>query len=270
MDGPGPIARRIRNRRRHREYMRHLRSLPADAVAGPPDFVGVGAQRAGTSWWYELIAAHPQVFRSDPRKELHYFDRFWEREFSDADVTRYHRFFTRPPGRLAGEWTPRYMSEFWISPLLKRAAPDAKILVLLRDPVERFVSGVRLMRAQERHPAILAEDAFRRGLYFQQLSDLLVHFARDQVLVLQFESCRDDTITNLRRTYEFLEIADTNFVPSDVEKSVVVRGERQVVLPGRMRTLLIERYRDDVERLAAAFPEIDLSLWPSFSGPAKG
>src|SRR5213595_3311651 len=46
---------------------------------GPPDFVGVGAQRCGTSWWYRgTIRSHPQVVRiAKPGKELHYFDRFW-------------------------------------------------------------------------------------------------------------------------------------------------------------------------------------------------
>ncbi|MBA3795881.1 MAG: hypothetical protein H0X20_01485, partial [Chloroflexi bacterium] len=50
---------------------------PPGFVIGPPDFVGVGAQKAGTTWWFRLIEAHPGVYQSpDQRPELHFFDRF--------------------------------------------------------------------------------------------------------------------------------------------------------------------------------------------------
>ena len=70
--------------------------------AGPPDFVGVGAQKCGTSWWYSLIAAHPGVH--DPQgfdKEARFFC-----EPGPHDLDAYRRLFARPPGLLAGEWQP--------------------------------------------------------------------------------------------------------------------------------------------------------------------
>jgi len=48
---------------------------PPGFVTGPPDFVGVGAQKAGTTWWFRLIEAHPGVYHDpDQRPELHFFD----------------------------------------------------------------------------------------------------------------------------------------------------------------------------------------------------
>src|ERR1700722_14580356 len=48
---------------------------PPGWTTGPPDFVGVGFQRCGTTRWYNLVAAHPQIARPVAMKELHFFDR---------------------------------------------------------------------------------------------------------------------------------------------------------------------------------------------------
>ena len=109
---------------------------------GPPDFVGVGAQRAGTTRWFELMAAHPEVARPTSKKELHFFDRFYGGGCGAEELARYREFFPREGDSKAGEWTPVYMSAPWIPPLLAAAAPDTRVLVLLRDPLERFLSGI--------------------------------------------------------------------------------------------------------------------------------
>ena len=67
-------------------------SAPAGWVAGPPDYVGVGTARSGTTWWDRLINAHPRVSRQrGTPKEVHFFDRFWEGELSGADIEHYYR-----------------------------------------------------------------------------------------------------------------------------------------------------------------------------------
>ena len=82
--------------------------MPAGlAHRAPPDFVGIGAYRSGTTWLYEMIVAHPDVAIPPGRpKELDFFEPFWEVGFTPAEVSRYHRYFPRPPGKLVGEWTP--------------------------------------------------------------------------------------------------------------------------------------------------------------------
>ena len=120
---------------------------------GPPDFVGIGAQRSGTSWWYRGIEAHPNVVRiKGQRKELHYFNRFWDGDVPPDFADRYASLFPRPEGKLSGEWTPRYMHDYWSLPLLREAAPDARILVILRDPVERALSPYSFIRGEPDHP----------------------------------------------------------------------------------------------------------------------
>ncbi len=142
-------------------------------VVGPPDFVGVGVQKAGTSWWFNVITAHPGAYHHrDFHKERHFFShRYLSASLSAGDVAEYHRWFPRPTTRITGEWTPDYLHQHWTPSMLRVAAPQAKLLVLLRDPVERFRSGLDHHRQRgERLTPAIAGEAFSRGLYGQQLA----------------------------------------------------------------------------------------------------
>ena len=152
-------------------------ALGEGEVVGPPDFVGIGAQKSGTTWWYELISAHPDVAsRADIFKERHFFGRFATRTFGEADVDAYHSWFPRPEGRLMGEWTPDYLHQSWVPPLLAKAAPDTRLLLLVRDPVERFRSGLTHHRRHAgRITADVHADAVVRGLYGRWLERWLEH-----------------------------------------------------------------------------------------------
>ena len=241
-------------------------AAPEGWAAGPPDYVGVGTARSGTTWWDSLVSAHPRVSRpAETPKEIHFFDGLWRGQLSEADVRRYHAFFARPEGHLSGEWTPGYMLDVWTPRLLYQAAPAARLLVLLRDPVERFRSGRTL--AENRFTVgstarAAANAAFNRGIYADQLQRLFNVFPREQVLVLQYERCVADTAAQLRRTYEFMglepEIPDGLDIGGRVNES---RGPK-VRLSEWQADQLVRRYAPENERLAAMMPhEIDLSLW---------
>ena len=81
--------------------------LPAGWQTGPPDFVGIGAQRSGTSWWFSLLCAHPDVchLRVEP-KERAFFGRYYGERFTSRAVDAYRWEFPRRPGSKVGEWTP--------------------------------------------------------------------------------------------------------------------------------------------------------------------
>lgn len=111
-------------------------------VVAPPDFVGVGAMKSGTTWLQAQLLEHPEVFDIG-QKELHFFDWFFETDFAEEQASAYVDRFARPSGMLAGEFTPRYMVDVWAPPLLAQVAPNARILVLLRDPVTRIDSHMR-------------------------------------------------------------------------------------------------------------------------------
>ena len=204
------------------------------------------------------------------RKELHYFDRFHSEAFTAADAAAYGEYFPRPQGLLTGEWSPSYLPSPRVPAMLAAAAPDARLLVLLRDPVERYISAL-----QRHHRVALAGgqplnamaplDAFTRGLYHTQLRRLLKPFPRAQVLILQYERCTSDPRSELRRTYEFLGVTDTGFVPPlDAHPN---RQPDKPELHPDARGALIEAYAEDVALLIADYPELDVGLWPNFAEP---
>ncbi len=259
------LRRRVGRARWPRGVAATVPTIPSGWTVAPPDFVGVGAQKAGTTWWYSLLQAHPRVGDAPGRrKELHYFDRFWDEPFTDADARAYHDFFPRPAGGVAGEWTPRYMVDFWTPPLLRRAAPDAKFLAILRDPFERFCSGVTHdLQRRAPHHAIVTELGVAKSTYHDQLTRLVREVGRDRLLVLQYERCRKDPRAELRRTLEFLELDDFDPPATVLEQSTnVTRGERYTPQP-MVREAFVAAIADDLRRLLADFPDIDASLWPS-------
>ena len=77
----------------------------------------------------------------------------------------YERYFPRPQGAIAGEWTPRYMNVPGVVEAMKTLAPDTKLVVLLRDPVERFRSGRTLaeLSAADGHAVVAGETKSRRS-----------------------------------------------------------------------------------------------------------
>lgn len=253
------VVRRVRAHYR----LRRPPECPAGQHTAPPDFVGVGAQRCGTTWWYDLVAAHPGVHPGSD-KELHYFHRFWERPFTAADAETYARYFPRPGSLLAGEWSPGYLAHFWAPPCLRRAAPDARVLAILRDPVERYASGVGLQSETRRSGAASASAAFRLGQYGQQLDHLLRSFPAEQVLILQFEACVKDPQSAIARTYEFLGL-DATFVPPDLVSPRNAGRGTKPALDADHREWLVQCYTSEVARTAELVPTFDLALWPNFT-----
>ena len=242
-------------------------ACPPGWSVGPPDFVGVGAQKAGTTWWFHLIASHPDVHH-DPkqRPELHYWDHFSDRWPTDEDIDTYHRLFPRPPGKKTGEKTPAYMVDYWVPPMIKLAAPDTRVIVLLRDPIERYRSatamGGRKGWIRDRYTE---SSVFHQGLYGDQLTRLYNVFARDQVLVLQYERCKRHAQTELNRTYEFLGLSPHSPSVDEVQRERNATRDPKAELDPRRREALVAAYAPDVRLTLNLVPDLDLALWQNFT-----
>jgi hypothetical protein len=239
-------------------------------VTGPPAFVGVGAQRCGTTWWHRQITRHPGVsFRQGlHHKEVHFFDSLAGAPTLGPEVAeRYARYFARPAdGAVTGEWTPRYMYDGWPLAQIAQVAPEVRILLLLRDPVDRYASGygreTRLARerGEEGISPAMVEEQRVRGFYAGQVERVLQAFPRERVLILQYERCRTEYERELVRTYEFLGL-DPAFRPEGWRNAPGEPRERDT--PAAERERLAQDYAPDVARLAQIAPEVDPSLWPS-------
>ena len=163
-----------------------------------PDFVGIGVQKAGTSSVADFLVASGATF---PRgtKELHWMGK--RRAASFRRSTYKLNFST---GAVRGEFTPNYIE--WPNALLDlyAACPQTKLLVFLRNPVDRFISAVNHARGIGKIPASQSGDeildlawaaqgvgwvsrAIRRGTYVADLRSVFRLFKRSQVFVGFFE-----------------------------------------------------------------------------------
>jgi Sulfotransferase family len=237
---------------------------PPGWTTGTPEFVGIGADRSGTTWWHALVCSHPRVsVVPGAEKELHFFDPFWDGSFGDEDAERYRQYFPRAEGSIAGEWTPRYMYDVWTPALLARAAPHAKLLVSLRDPLARYRSHLRTRIAVLPQDAFLGAEAaiaLSRSLYAYPLLRVLCHFPRERLLVLQHERCVADTAGELRRTFEFLGLDDVDWVPEEAERPLNT-GPAQIEVPAGLEQDVAATFAEDLRRLRDIAPEIEPGLW---------
>ncbi len=197
------------------------------------DFIGVGAQKSGTSWAYTCLYDHPQVCA--PIKEIHFFSRprwsegraWYERHFSACE-----------DGKKAGEFSTSYLYSKEAPQRIHELYPDAKIIAILRNPIDRAYSQYRnAIKSGE-----ISEDTqfevyaqgevsvLEQGLYAEQIARYDKYFKKEQLLVLIYEDIKKDPVLFMKRIYEFLGI-DASFVSSMVFDEInVARTPKHVVI----------------------------------------
>jgi hypothetical protein len=183
-----------------------------------PDFVILGAQRAGTTSLYNYLSRHPSVLPA-ARKEVHYFDVNYSRgeEWYRAMFPRQRAMLARAgrPRLLTGEASPYYLFHPLAPERAARLVPQARLIVLLRDPVERAWSHYRhevtagreslsftaALDAEEQRlsgaAAAIRDDIggelaanhryfsyVARGRYAEQIRTWLTHFPRESFVFL--------------------------------------------------------------------------------------
>lgn len=243
--------------------------VPAGWRIGPPDFIGIGVQKSGTTWWWSLLASHPDMVGRI--KETHHLARLGWRPMGEADVRSYHRYFPRREGAVTGEWTPRYMALPGLPDVIAACAPEARLITILRDPVERYRSGVGQWQKRKKRigePLELArgtKDAYSRSFYGFQLRRYVEALGSERLLVLQFERCKADAAGEFARTLEFIGLSPWDPPAELFGKPVNVTRTGKAELSDEERRRLVAAYEDDVRLLASLVPDLDLRLWPNFA-----
>jgi hypothetical protein len=196
------------------------------AIEGPlPDFVVLGTQRGGTSFFYRLLTKHPLV-RGAAAKELHFFDN----KFSEG-VGWYRRCFSegkRIDGQrtITGEASPKYLFDPQVPERMVRIVPDARLIALLRNPVDRAYSHYQLEVGRGREARSFEEATqeemtsakgegntvdvphayLRRGLYAEQLERFSFFANRERLLVVKSENLFTRRLEVLERVLTFLKL----------------------------------------------------------------
>ncbi len=188
-----------------------------------PTFIGIGAQKCASSWVYDILSDHPEVVVSE-KKELDFFSYQYERGYEWYEA----QFEDKPGARAVGEISPSYFNEASVPERIKLYAPEAKILLSLRSPVERALSQHRhLVRiGYVTGPDFSFEHALHcnpsyveQGQYARHLSRWLEHFPREQIMILLMEDILQSPQNVARSVYQFLGINPEHLSGSLSEKS---------------------------------------------------
>jgi hypothetical protein len=265
------------------------------------NFLIVGTQKGGTTALAKFLSTHPQICIA-PVKEVHFFD-YDQNYLGDGDPwlgvpkelsrltphtlhstpqDRYHSFFPNYDRQLAvGEATPIYMYFPWIAERLKAYNPSMKLIILLRNPIDRAYSHHQMERARgwEWLPFSLAIriEALRlylskrdssersslrthsycdRGFYSRQIRNLQHHFPKEQMLILLNEDLQNNHSQTLQRVYQFLG------VDSKVDTPVperVLSGEYQPMSQWD-RNHLVQKYNCEIDEIAS-LTGINIDKW---------
>jgi sulfotransferase family protein len=190
-----------------------VRSGAGDDVL--PNLIIIGAAKCGTTALYHYLGRHPEIWMSQ-EKELNYFSLNWHR-----GLGWYEGFFPRPAA-VRGEASPRYTEYPLISGVPQRMAGvvgHAKLIYLVRDPVDRFVSHYTFDRAFGRWKRPFAETVERiesihfgvKGRYWLQLEQYLEYFPAEQILVVDHNSLLVRREQTLHTIFRFLGV-DESFI----------------------------------------------------------
>jgi len=200
-----------------------------------PDFLIIGAEKCGTTSLYGALTAHPDVHKAR-RKEPHFFDYHYARgetwyrawfPFVWVRALRRRRFVT-------GEACPDYIFHPHAARRARQMLPRAKLIAILRDPVERAFSHYQQQVRKGRDPLSFEEAIARepervdvdlarmqrdetlavesvtrfsylaRGRYAEQLERWLAHYPRESLLVLRSEDLLAEPAATVKRALEFL------------------------------------------------------------------
>lgn len=242
-------------------------------------FFVVGAQRSGTTHLYHLLASHPEIEMAAPvRPEPKFFvlDALYAKGLS-----HYDGFFRAKPGaRVRGEKTVSYMESDKAAERIASAFPDAIIVFLLRNPVDRAVShywfsvdnGLETLpmeeafrREEERETRGGWEDTLsmspfaylRRGRYLQDVPRWERRFGRERLVFLTYErlSAGPEPVRELCRRLG----VDDGPVPSSASAHRPGREARAPLSPALQRSL-VERFAEPTAALGERYG-LDLSPW---------
>ena len=276
----------------------------------PPDFIGIGAQKSGTTWLGHNLQLHPEVWLPDI-KELHYFndrindprnaalrlyrkltanravDRRWRRQvknrirrhrkrFSKKDFLWDFRYYAGKPtdgwyvslfrpgrGKVKGEITPAYSTLGRDGVARAHSlAPDAKLIFMMRNPVERAWSQavMHAHKSGEKDLSSVGHGKLRRNFdsegsrwrtnYLRTLKNWRAYYPEEQIFVGFLEDVYFHPEKLLGGVYEFLGV-DSSFKPRGIGEKVHSRSSG--TMPASSAVYLAQLYKEELSRLEQHF-----------------
>jgi hypothetical protein len=239
-----------------------------------PRFLGLGSGQSGTTWLYRNLAEHPEIVVSEP-KETHYFTR----KLNDWSLSHYASLFADRNRLVGGEVTPGYnVLTLDRVRLIRKIVPDVRLVLMVRNPIERAWSAARRHCSQWAETSgtafeDISDDVFYnyfrtewmthfnpprkayhfepgllQGHYTQQLDRWEAVFPKDQILVGFFDELQSDPQALLARIFHHIGVSSDVDWDSFPLRQVINKNPDHEI-PERFRRDLEGLYGAEIERL---------------------
>jgi hypothetical protein len=201
-----------------------------------PNTFLIGVQKAGTTTLDDWLAQHPQIFCYESLKDVHLFARYANKEEIDKRLQQETAGYTSQPIVLQSA-----VNYFFYPQLLQsiaQYAPQAKLIVILRNPLDRAVSSYSYFKKMLRETRPMEEAMIyppkeatdfnkdnndftyiEHGLYAKQVKSCLQYFTKEQLLVLDYNDLVKNPAGLLKNMFTFLGV-DADFMPDLTPKNV--------------------------------------------------
>lgn len=197
-----------------------------------PNFIYIGTSKAGSTWLFDLLSRHPDIFMT-PAKGLYFFDRHFENgwdwylnDFSDASTQS-----------IVGEISHSYLYSELACERIAEMNPNIKLMVCLREPIDRafsmYLDGIRNGKwtGSFEQEWMDRREIFQEGLYAQHLERYLDRFPREQIHITLFDDLKRTPEGYADSVFDFLGITRLPFEPvlkQKVMPACVPRNDRIV------------------------------------------
>lgn len=190
-----------------------------------PNFLYIGVSKAGSSWIYEILREHPEVF-VPPAKDLQFFDRYYEK-----GIDWYLSFFQPGENKKAiGEVAHDYFLNERTARRIKKHLPDVRMFCCLRDPIDQIYSTfIYRKNVVLDSDTTIEEFAFREEVlhlcdYYYNLLPFYELFPEKNLLVLFFDELKEDSALFARKIFDFINVTP-DFEPSILHRKVLPASE---------------------------------------------
>jgi Sulfotransferase domain len=225
-----------------KNVLRKVFRATTNSIRMVPDFIIIGAQKGGTTSLYRYLIEHPNIAPIYV-KEPHFFDIYyhkgleWYRSYFPTAVEKYYARYVQKHDLITGEASPYYLFHPSAAQRVAKTLPKAKLIVLLRNPIDRAYSQYQHQLRQSGVEALSFEEAIdaeekrlageeekirqnekyasfnhrhysylARSTYINQLPVWLNIFPREQLLILKSEDLYADPASIAKQTLEYLNV----------------------------------------------------------------
>lgn len=269
-------------------------------MSNGPDFLCIGAQKAGTTWVYDNIRFHPDVWvPPSPLKELHYFDNkvphkellsigryshgglikryspllynpswevfrwLWRFNHHANDSMHWYRSLFTKPGKVSGDITPEYstLDDRGVEYAKKVVGDKCKVFIILRDPVSRSWSAIKMLYRNYKGSDVNAEAvsplitnmqlrySVLRSDYSRMITTWKHHFGEENFAVFFYDDLVKDPVVFLENICRYIGVSERSWV-SPVLNKRSNSDNKNIEMPEQAKVEMYRFFLPEIEKLS--------------------